>query len=255
MSKNHNSFERFSNFITGKGFYLAILICVAAIGLSGFYLIRSVSGRSELGDDQPVGGTASIVSPSPSASVRPSVQPTPTVSPSPVPTTAVSPSPSAEPKPSASPTAPVQSPKPSASPAPLVFTWPVKGSILSGYCVDALAYDVTMGDWRTHNGIDIAADVGTPVKATAAGTVSDVFADDLLGTVVVVDHGSNLTSLYANLTAVPTVKAGDKVSTGTVLGAVGRTASAESGQKSHLHFAMFVSDQSVSPEDFLPEQG
>ena len=44
-------------------------------------------------------------------------------------------------------------------PVPAVFTWPVKGEILSGFSLEVLAYDETMGDWRTHSGVDIAASV------------------------------------------------------------------------------------------------
>lgn len=67
-------------------------------------------------------------------------------------------------------------------PVPAVFTWPVKGEILSGFSLEVLAYDETMGDWRTHSGVDIAASVGTNVLAISAGTVQGVYDDDLMGT-------------------------------------------------------------------------
>jgi murein DD-endopeptidase MepM/ murein hydrolase activator NlpD len=120
--------------------------------------------------------------------------------------------------------------------------------------VEALAYDVTMGDWRTHSGLDIAAAAGTKVVAAASGTVSSVYEDDLLGTTVVIDHGKGLISVYANLAAVPSVKTGGKVSTGTVIGTVGTTAPAESGLAPHLHFALFKNDNAVNPLDYLPER-
>ena len=246
MNKKHNAFEKIGTFITGKGFYLVVLVCVAAIALSGFYLFRSV-GSGLSGEEEPVSGTADIVeasgSPSPSVSPSPRV----TVSPSPSPSVSVSPSPS--PSPSVSPSA---SASPSPSPAALVFTWPVNGSIITDYCVEALAYDVTMGDWRTHNGIDIAASVGTQVMAAAAGTVTAIYEDDLYGTTIVIDHGSDLTSVYSNLAAVPSVKVGDKVTTGTVIGSVGKTASAESGLDAHLHFALYENDVAADPGDYLP---
>ena len=111
-----------------------------------------------------------------------------------------------------------------------------------------------MGDWRTHSGLDIAASVGTEVKATAAGTVSAIYEDPLLGTTIVIDHGNDMTSVYSNLAAVPTVKSGAKVSTGTIIGTVGNTAPAESGLNPHLHFAIFRNDVAVDPEDYLPER-
>ena len=142
---------------------------------------------------------------------------------------------------------------PSAAPAPLVFTWPVKGTVDAGFVVETLVYNETMGDWRTHSGLDITADLGAKVLATANGTVSAVYQDDLMGTVVEIDHGDGLVSLYANLTEAPTVSAGDAVTTGAVIGSVGQTAAAESGQTTHLHFAMYQDDTPVDPAGYLPE--
>lgn len=255
MHKKPNVFEKIGNFITGKGFYLVVLICVAAIALSGFYLIRSVNGAFDSNEDQPVSGSAALTSasPSPSTTTTPKVtaSPNPSASSSPSPVVTASPSPAVTSIPSPSPSS---SPEPVSSPAALVFTWPINGSIITAYSVEALAYDITMGDWRTHSGIDIAASVGTEVKAAAAGTVSAIYEDDLLGTTIVIDHGNDLTSIYSNLAAVPTVKTGAKVSTGTVIGTVGNTAPAESALNPHLHFAMFCFDVAVNPLDYLPER-
>lgn len=256
MNKKSNLFEKLGNFIAGKGFYLVVLVCVAAIALSGFYLYRSVGNSLGGAEDQPASATASIPveTPSPSPTPATDTDPTPslipnTPNPAPVRDETPSPSPSSSPSP-----APVSSPDPSPSPAALVFTWPVNGTVISGYSVEALAYDVTMDDWRTHSGIDIAAAVGTQVMATAAGTVSSVFEDDLLGTTIIIDHGNGLESMYANLTTVPAVKAGAKVSTGTVIGAVGRTASAESRLDPHLHFSILKDHAAVDPADYLPSR-
>ena len=251
MDKKHNAFEKIGNFITGKGFYLVVLICVAAIALSGLYLYRSVNNSLDDLTDQPVSGTTPITSPSPS----PEVTPSPKVTVSPKPSVTVTPSPSPSPSPSASPApSPSFSPAPKPSPAALVFTWPLNGSIISDFSVEALAYDVTMGDWRTHSGLDIAAAAGTKVMATASGTVSTIYEDDLLGTTVVIDHGSGLTSVYSNLAETPAVNIGQSVSTGTVIGSVGSTAAAESGLAPHLHFALFKNDKAVNPLDYLPEK-
>ena len=252
MNKKHNAFEKIGSFVAGKGFYLVVLICVAAIALSGLYLFRSISSTLEEPSDQPVGGTASIPAdlPSPSPSLSVPDEPTPSLIPS-----TPEPKDSKEPAPSPSESVtPSPSPAPAPSPAPLVFTWPVNGTVISGYSVEALAYDVTMEDWRTHSGLDISAAIGTQVMATAAGTVSAVFEDDLLGTTIIIDHGNGLESLYANLTTVPAVKAGAKVSTGTVIGAVGRTASAESRQEPHLHFSILKNNEAVDPTNYLPKR-
>ena len=117
--------------------------------------------------------------------------------------------------------------------------------------MDALAYDPTMADWRTHTGVDIAASAGTEVRSVASGTVSDVSSDVMMGTTVVVDHGGGVTSVYANLASVPTVEVGDAVSTGDILGSVGNTAIAESALPDHLHFSLERDGSPVNPLDYL----
>ena len=42
MKRNHNFLERVTQFVSGKGFYLVLLLCVAAIGVSGYFLMRSI---------------------------------------------------------------------------------------------------------------------------------------------------------------------------------------------------------------------
>ena len=148
---------------------------------------------------------------------------------------------------------PSTAPAPSAAPAPLVFTWPVKGTVAAGFAVETLAYNETMGDWRTHSGLDITADLGAKVLSTANGVVSHIYQDDMMGTVVEIDHGEGLVSQYANLAETPTVSVGDAVTTGAVIGSVGQTAASESGQAAHLHFAMYQDGVPVDPTGYLPE--
>lgn len=248
MNRKPSMFEKIADFVTGKGFYLIVLACVAVIGLSGFVLVRSVQ-RGLTGDsDEPVSGSAQIVvTPAPPATARPQI----TAEPEPEPTVQVTQQPSAQPTPSSTPQ-PAESQPPES--VHLVFTWPVSGAVIVPFSVDALAYDETMGDWRTHSALDIAAEPDTRVMATAAGTVSAVYDDPLMGTTVVIEHGNGLTSLYASLAENPTVQVGDEVYTGTIIGSAGNTAVAESGRASHIHFAMYQDGQAVDPEDYLPEK-
>ena len=232
--------QRIGDFMAGQGFYIVLFLCVAAIGISGYFLFSTLSDPS--GETPVVNPTQIVITNSPT----PSATPSPTPSASSVP---VSPKPSAasSPSPSVSP-----SPIPSEASAPTAFTWPVQGSIIGEFSLEVLAFDPTMGDWRVHSGIDIAASTGTVVNAIADGTVVDVFDDGLMGTTVVVDHGGGLTSSYSNLAATPTVSTGDKVSRGTPLGSVGGTAMAESALEAHLHLEMAQNDISVDPISYLP---
>lgn len=257
MNSKRTWIEKLGDFISGKGFYLVVLICVAAIALSGYYLVRGLQDETL---DQPVSGSAAIfdqptVNPGPRVTAQPSAAPSakPSARPSAQPSAQPSTKPEATAQPSAEPD-PVLTAPPSAGPAPaaLVFTWPVNGTIIADYSVEALAYSETMGDWRTHDGLDLAVALGTKVIATANGTVSAVYQDDFMGTVVEIDHGNGLVSQYASLAEVPTVKVGDAVKTGTVIGSVGTTAAAENGRQPHLHFAMYQDDNPVDPHDYLP---
>ncbi len=134
------------------------------------------------------------------------------------------------------------------------FIWPVNGPVERSYSVEALSYDPTMGDWRVHGGVDLGAGAGAQVLAVNNGTVSAVYRDEMLGNVVEVDHGNGLVSVYANLQDSPSVRVGQSVGVGDVLGAVGASALGESGETSHLHFAMRLNGETADPALWLPER-
>ena len=254
MKRKPGFLQKVTDFIGGKGFYLVVLVCVAAIGLSGYYLVRSV-----LPDREPVEAVGEAQLPA-SAPIRPSAPVLPSQNPSQAPSQAHSAAPSQvlsqAPSQPPQPTETAQQPpaQHSAKPAALVFTWPVKGSILTPFSVETLLYDETMMDWRVHEGIDLAASIGTRVIAAAAGTVTDISEDDLMGVTVRIDHGDGLESVYSNLAAGPNIEVGERVYTGDVIGAVGNTAAAEIGRDPHLHFAMYQDQFPVSPENYLPKR-
>ncbi len=133
------------------------------------------------------------------------------------------------------------------------YVWPVRGEIEVPYAVETLLYDATMADWRTHNGVDIACVAGEPVMAAAGGTVVSVSSDDLYGTMVEIDHGNGVRSIYANLAEEPTVSEGDWVTMGQVIGSVGSTALAETNVVPHLHLAMSRDGRPLDPTELLPE--
>lgn len=135
------------------------------------------------------------------------------------------------------------------------FLWPVSGEIIKGYAPDKLVYSETLGDWRTHDGVDIAARQGTRVLSAANGTVTGVEdAGDGYGTVVTIDHGAGVVAVYANMAAVPTVNVGDSVTAGSVIGSVGDTASFEGSDKTHLHLSMTVNGETADPVEILPKR-
>ena len=238
---------RIGDFMAGQGFYIVLFLCVAAIGISGYFLLNTLGSDPAAEAGRP---TQVTVTSTPAPTPAQTAASTPEAKPSPTPAV----TPSAAPSPSPVRQEDAAGPGPSASPvqSPTAFTWPVRGSVVGAFSLEVLAYDVTMGDWRVHSGVDIAAALGAEVVAIAEGTVTKVYQDDLMGTTVVVDHGGGLTSRYQNLAGAPPVRAGDPVERGTVIGSVGETAMAESGMEPHLHLEMAQNEVSVDPIQYLP---
>ena len=82
-----------------------------------------------------------------------------------------------------------------AEPAAPAMYWPVEGELERLHHIEHLHYDVTLRDWRTHEGIDILAPLGETVCAAMSGTVMAIEDDSLYGTVVTVDHGDGTSAL------------------------------------------------------------
>ena len=135
------------------------------------------------------------------------------------------------------------------------FVWPVQGTVEVPYAVETLLYDATMADWRTHAGVDIACEAGEAVLAASSGNVVSVRNDDLYGTMVEIDHGNGVHSVYANLASEPPVWEGETVATGDIIGSVGGTALAESNVVPHLHLAMTRDGRAIDPAELLPTMG
>lgn len=232
---------RLEAFLAGKGFYIVLVLCAAVIGVSAWSMLGG-------GGEKESGASVSYTDPDDAVqvdNVQPVLRPEAT---EPAGDAHVEipadPIPAAEEK--------TEETTPAAVEAKEYYIWPVAGPVDAPYSMDALAYSTTMRDWRTHDGVDIAAEQGTQVKAVSDGTVTAVFTDDLLGTTVQLTHRSGLVTTYANLAAQPAVAVGDHVGVGQVLGAVGDTALCEIGQVSHLHLSMSLDGKSVDPAAYLP---
>lgn len=94
----------------------------------------------------------------------------------------------------------------------------------------------------THDGIDLRASIGTPVKAALSGTVYEVnhgaARNCQYGKWVIIKHGNGLATLYAHLSEI-NVSKGQTVSTGSLIGYSGDTGYATGP---HLHFTVYLSD-------------
>ena len=120
-------------------------------------------------------------------------------------------------------------------------------TVLYGYVTDTLIYNEAYGDWRTHNGIDIAAPLGCSVNAVATGTVIDVL-DTSYGKTVKIEHTDGFVSSYSQLAEV-SVKVGDNVDSGAVIGTVGESIG-ENVKEPHLHYELYKNEKCVNPQEY-----
>ncbi|MBR5154874.1 MAG: M23 family metallopeptidase [Clostridia bacterium] len=131
------------------------------------------------------------------------------------------------------------------------MNFPIDGEIIAPCSVDELVFCESMQDWRTHNGTDIAAKIGDQVKAAESGVISQVYQDDLLGVVVVIDHGNEISSLYGNLQSVDFIKVGTQVEKGDIIGGVGDSGILEASSGPHLHFEVISGGEYKDPEKMV----
>jgi len=126
----------------------------------------------------------------------------------------------------------------SGTPSAAGLIWPVDGPVVSGF---------GMRWGRMHEGIDIAATIGTPIHAAASGTVIHAGWLGGYGNLVVVDHGDGLATAYAHASAI-LVAVGQQVSQGDTLSLVGSTGNSTGP---HLHFEVRVNGSAVDPLLYL----
>ena len=240
--------KKLSNILGGMAFYGSLAVCLIAVGLGGWFWLfgqketgQAAAPEQQLEADVPASAAAQI----PPVPQEPEEVLPPTVAVVREPTTAVVMPEEIVAEVTEEPEVPVMAQTPQITVEPLI------GSVVAAFSVDELSYDPTFRDWRVHCGVDIAAEEGTAVLCARAGTVSAVSEDVMLGTTVVIDHEGGYQTTYANLMENPSVSAGESVTAGTVIGAVGSSAAAESAQPPHLHFAVTKDGDVVDPEVFL----
>lgn len=257
--------SKFSRFVNGKGFYIALALCLVAIGTAAYVAVNNganlyntltASGstsHSKIGSGTRSGSnaTSSIPNWENSNPIKPTNKPVSGVEnnkPNKI-GSAVSSQPEKQTPHKTTAASPTKvKPQGTGTAVQMVFMQPVGGgTVVNVYSPDKPVFDKTMNDWRVHDAVDFEAPEGTPVKACASGTVSEVKMDDMYGQEIVIDHGNGIKSIYANLSSKVNVKAGQKVEVGDTIGAVGQTAQAEAAETAHLHFAMTKNGQSIDP--------
>ena len=204
--------KKTGSMLGGKGYYIALILCAAAIGISGYVYYRNLNQSTDV--LATVGNDLSVAATQPGNTTPGSTQ-----------------------DPTEKPT--------------LKTTAPVAGETVAEFAVDCLGYNETTRDWRTHHGVDIAAEAGMTVCAAADGTVYSVYEDESLGTTVVITHDGGYTTKYASLAEEVSVEPGCAVTMGQTIGTVGTTALLENSLAPHVHFSVTCNGTSVDPQEFL----
>lgn len=125
------------------------------------------------------------------------------------------------------------------------LTLPVSGAAITPFSGDMLVKNETLGDWRTHNGIDYAAKAGEAVPAPVAGSVVLAGSDGSWGpTVAIKDDAGRIWRLCG--VASPKVKEGDIVAAGQTLGKVG-SVGCECAEEDHIHLEVKQGDAYLDP--------
>ena len=199
----------------GKGYYIALVLCAAAIGITSYVYSSGREDDAVQAANVPVSITEAADLPTAGTAA----------------------------------TAPAETAAPTAG--RLATQAPVQGEVLSGYAMEVLSYNQTTRDWRVHNGVDFAAPEGTAVVAAADGQVYTVYEDDQMGMTVVIRHEGGYTTRYSSLEPSVSVSAGQPVTMGQTIGAVGTSALMENALGHHVHFSVSQNDESVDPMDFL----
>ncbi|MBR3704748.1 MAG: M23 family metallopeptidase [Oscillospiraceae bacterium] len=255
----------------GMGFYIALLVCVVAAGVVGYYaLLSNEDPNSETNNDlaqvvdqndssiltnandaetnddaqQVISQTPVIVTQSVSKpDIHDPVEDNSDIGEGDIPV-------------SGEVTVPDTRPPEEEQSVPVVerIVMPLAGSTVSVFSADKLMYDATLDDWRTHDGIDICAEAGTQVVAAASGTVISVSEDDRLGVNVRIEHAGGYVTTYASLHPETLVEVGDTVSAGDVIGTVGNTSLSEAALGAHLHFSVTRNGELIDPTAYLPKE-
>ena len=131
------------------------------------------------------------------------------------------------------------------------LSWPVTGSVILPYSMDTTVYYKTLDTYKCNPGMLITAEVGTPVYAAYAGTVTKIEQSAEYGTLIHMDLGNGYEAQYGQLADV-SVSEGQTVAAGAAIGNVAKPTDMYQLEGANLFFSLSEEGQMVDPEKFLP---
>lgn len=230
-----------------KGFYIALAISVTAVGSATYLTLNALNAPAEPGPSNTLESTTewSIPELDTVEKSQPGV-------PKDTPQVIVRESePASETLEAAEPSEEALAPAESSVTSSGAFIMPVSGEILNPFSNGELVKSRTLGEWRTHDGIDIAAKEGTPVKSPNDGKVLDIREDSKWGNTVEIEYGGGIVITFAGMGSDIKVKKGQEVKLGDVIGSVGNSSIVESAEQPHLHVGIRRDGEWVDPMSVL----
>lgn len=126
------------------------------------------------------------------------------------------------------------------------LVWPIEGEVIMEFSGDSMVYYKTLGQFMKSDKILIGAAVGDRVKACASGTIKDITSTRETGKTVTISIGSGYNVIYGELDNI-TVKKGDTVKAGQIIGTVAVPSGYYSREGTNLYFKVMEGDKPVNP--------
>ncbi len=123
--------------------------------------------------------------------------------------------------------------------------------VLKWYSDTELFYNTTLKQWESHKAIDLTSSSSPDVYSVLDGTITNCSYTYEDGYCITISHADGLSTSYCSLSNIDGIKKGDSVKRGQKIGEVSNTASNESLDGNHLHFAVMLNGKKVDPANYI----
>lgn len=136
------------------------------------------------------------------------------------------------------------------------FVMPVaNATVLKNYSATELQYNKALNEWSIHKAMDLSTEIGANVVACYDGTVVNIASDILDGTVITIDHGNNLKTVYKSLSEDVKVELNQQVKKGEIIGRASSSSTGEATDSAQVHFEVWKDDALVDPAGYIQIEG